>query len=61
MKFTQNDNKFTDDNDKPYIECNRPFIVVLTFTFKKVGQRRAFIECYFFINPEKSHKILRYD
>lgn len=45
MKFTQNDNKFTDDNDKPYIECNRPLIVVLTFTFKRVGQRRAFIEC----------------
>ena len=28
----------TDDNEKPTIVCYRPFIVMLFFIFKKVGQ-----------------------
>lgn len=48
MAFTQNDKK-----NPPYIECNRPLIVVLTFTFKKVGQRPLLLN----ITLYKSRKI----
>lgn len=36
--FTPNQKYNTDDNEKPSLLCYRPFIVVLVFTFKKVGQ-----------------------
>lgn len=38
ITFTQNKKKFTDDNVKPHIVCYRPFVAVLFFTLKKVGQ-----------------------
>lgn len=38
MTFTQNKKKSTNDNEKPSSECYRPFIVVIFFIFKKVGQ-----------------------
>lgn len=37
ITFTQNEKKIT-DNAKPSIVCYRFLIVVLLFTFKKIGQ-----------------------
>lgn len=42
MTFTQNKQKYTDDNEKPCIGCFRPLIVKLYFSFKKVGQLPTF-------------------
>lgn len=43
MAFTQNEKKPTDDNAKPSIVCYRSSIVVLLFTFKKLGQLPTFL------------------
>lgn len=42
MTFTQNGKKSTQHNDKLSIACYRPFILVLSFTFRNEGQLPTF-------------------